>query len=722
MYVTLSPLFSKLNPSAEDCPLDCQGQCKVAAASDLRASNDAPCPLSSHQVATAAAALSGEVDVIFNSAATGDGKSLGATLPALLNPRFQMMGLYPTIELVEDQARQQQEYHRLFRFEAQQIERRIDRLYGEELNRRVSDDGSSKFVELGAALENARVLLTNPDIFHLIAHYRYRNPAYGNAELPLSLAQFPDLWIFDEFHIFGPHEETAAINAMTLIRSEQSRKKCFLFTSATPRTTFLQQLTDAGFTTCEIKGQYAHGEADPKQYRSILQKIELGVANLKDRDAVTWLSEQAEPLRSHLLTDSGDRPGRGLVILNSIASVHRAVGLLRDRLAPEIEVVEISGRIDRRERETTRQTLQSSPRPVLVIATSAVDVGVDFQIHLLVFEASNAATTIQRLGRLGRHPGFDTYRAYLLIAGKVAYQYARLEEALQTELAQAQPEVPRDRLLQAIEQSFDLPKIHEEYRRRWGPLQSSGLLAQMQLGETKTASAVSQPVRDRVAASFRRLYGDRFERARKQWYAMQHKAVDKEVCEELLRFRGGSALQVAVWDDTSGRDRFYTYDLLRLLPVARIEPLDRDAFIQKVRECNYPESGFPDRYLRGYWRVRQWREQREEIQLEISRGADELACCELTLIQGLQIVYYPEVSRALARKRLLVYLVPIPTRSSPWEIHRRLRLPATFGIYRLRDADGNAYGCAFDRDALLLEALKHNLNDLCRSRPTAIVL
>jgi len=92
MQVALSPLFSKRNPSAEDCPLGCQGQCKVAAASDLRASNDAPCPLSSHQVETAAAVLSGEVDVIFNSAATGDGKSLGATLPALLNPRFQMNG------------------------------------------------------------------------------------------------------------------------------------------------------------------------------------------------------------------------------------------------------------------------------------------------------------------------------------------------------------------------------------------------------------------------------------------------------------------------------------------------------------------------------------------------------------------------------------------------------------------------------------------------------
>lgn len=51
------------------------------------------------------------------------------------------MGLYPTIELVEDQYRQQQEYHQMFGLNA---EKRVDRLYGAELA-----DGLAKKAVIG---------------------------------------------------------------------------------------------------------------------------------------------------------------------------------------------------------------------------------------------------------------------------------------------------------------------------------------------------------------------------------------------------------------------------------------------------------------------------------------------------------------------------------------------------------------------------------------------
>ena len=59
----------------------------------------------------------------------------------------------------------------------------------------------------------------------------------------------------------------------------------------------------------------------------------------------------------------------------------------------------------------------------LLVGTSTIDVGVDFQINFLVFESHDAGSFLQRLGRLGRHDGFerhgvlhqfDTFEAYAL--------------------------------------------------------------------------------------------------------------------------------------------------------------------------------------------------------------------------------------------------------------------------------------------------------------------
>ncbi|OAB55836.1 type I-D CRISPR-associated helicase Cas3 [Phormidium willei BDU 130791] len=712
MKLALQPLFSQLNPNAQHCPLGCAGQCKVR--SYLTPPAGADCPLSTHQVETAAELLFGEADVIFNCSATGDGKTLGASLPSLLDRQFRVMGLYPTIELVEDQTRQQRHYHQTFQLDASE---RIDRLYGEELSRRVSEEESSRMVELMTAIKTKPILLTNPDIFHLIAHYRYRDPAYGTAELICLLAEFPDVWVFDEFHIFGPHEETAALNIMMLIRQMQTGRKRFLFTSATPRDSFLKQLQQAQLQCRQIQGTYCHQPTTG--YRAILQGVNLEVVQAED--VVQWLDANAAQLRQHLLEDGGDRPGRGLVVLNAIAKVHQAVSSLCDRL-PDIDIVEISGRIDRQERETIRDRLadETATTPVLVIATSAVDVGVDFQIHLLVFESSNAATTIQRLGRLGRHPGFDQYHAYLLTSAQTPWQLERLQEELAPELATATP-ISRDRFNQALEHSLELPQAFDHYRRRWGPLQAQGLLAQ--IAEDKFTRKVSEPLRQRLSESFQTLWGDRVPDRQRPWYALKNSSLGKAIQDELLRFRGGSALQIAVWDDSGPQKRFYTYDLLRLLPVADIELIDREAFFNQARPQGFSSNSFPERFLRGYVRLRTWRLERSPLELSTGSTAGELDCCQLSQLRRLRISQHCDLSRQLSRQAILCFLIPVDkgNRRSHWTVFRRLKLPPTFGLYRLNDADSNSYACGFDRDALLLEALKPKLADLCRRRPTSLI-
>lgn len=707
MKLFLQPLYSQLNPGVENCPLGCTSECIVTQkAPNLKPPDGCACPLSSHQAKTYGEIMHGDADIVSNQAATGDGKTLGANLPGLINPHFRMMGLYPTIELVEDQAEQQNKYNELFGLDAHQ---RVDRLFGAELSRRVKQaEKSNKFQELLLAIQQKPVLLTNPDIFHYITHYQYRDPAYGSDLLPLVLAGFPDLWVFDEFHIFASHQETAALNSLAFIRrsqGNQSRPRRFLFTSATPKPDFIEQLRKAGFKVAAVEGVYASEEKPG--FRQILQAVELEfVELLKDADTQTWLREKISTIENLLNAQS---KARGLIIVNSVAKAGQVTRLLQALLPePKFIVREISGRIDRQQRLQVQSELKDSQQPVLVVGTSAVDVGVDFKIHLLIFESSDSATVMQRLGRLGRHPGFDVYTAFILMPGHTPWVMARLQEKLSPNQT-----VTRDILADAIACAFDPPKEFEKYRQCWGAKQAQGMFSRM----TQENAKVSQLVRDRMTEDLQRIYSQDFESARKQWFAMQNNPVGKAIQKELLRFRGGSTLQAAVWDNQN----FYTYDLLRLLPHALVEIIDRKKFLDAANKSGRGEEEFPDDFINVYLRIQSWVDERiNNISLQCNRNSSELKVGELCLIDKLNLIGHPqsEVITCLQQKKLLTFLVPVNKNklSSHWEVSRTLHLSPLFGLYRLVDASEQAYACAFNHDALLLEALKWHLKKFTNTR------
>lgn len=640
MKLFLQPLFSQMNPGVENCPLGCKSECIVTQkAPDLQAPPGCACPLSSHQAQTYGEIIHGDADIICNQAATGDGKTLGANLPALINPEFRIMGLYPTIELVEDQAEQQNKYHTLFGLDAAQ---RVDRLFGAELSRRVKQaNKSNKFQELLLAIQQKPILLTNPDIFHYITHYQYRDPAYGSDQLPLVLAEWPDLWVLDEFHIFGSHQETAALNSLAFIRrsqENQTRPRRFLFTSATPKPDFIEQLRKANFKVAAVEGVYTNEETPG--FRQILQAVELEFVELaKDADTLTWLKQNISTIEQILNKES---KARGLIIVNSVAKAGQVTRLL-DKLLPGVKVREISGRIDRQQRLQVQSDLKDAKQPVLVVGTSAVDVGVDFKIHLLIFESSDSATVTQRLGRLGRHPGFNTYTAFILIPGHTPWVMARLQEKIGF-----QETVTRDILALAIACAFDPPKEFENYRQRWGALQAQGMFWRM----TQENRKVSEIVRQSMTEDLQRLYSQDFKSAHKQWFAMQNNPVGKATQKELLSFRGGSTLQAAVWDSNN----FYAYDLLRLLPYARVEIIDSETFLNAANNSGRGEEEFPDDFIQVYLRIQEWTDNRiDNLSFHTNRLSSELAIGELCLIDKLSLIGHPQsdVIKCLQQKQLL---------------------------------------------------------------------
>jgi CRISPR-associated endonuclease/helicase Cas3 len=705
MKLFLQPLYSQLNPGVENCPLGCTSECIVTQkAPKLQPPPGCACPLSSHQAKTYGEIIQGDADIICNQSATGDGKSLAGNLPGLINPDFRIMALYPTIELVEDQAEQQNNYNRLFGLDASQ---RVDRLFGAELSRRVNQAyQSNKFQELLLAIQQKPILLTNPDIFHYMTHFQYRDPAYGSDLLPLVLAEWPDLWVFDEFHIFASHQETAALNSLAFIRrsqENQSRPRKFLFTSATPKPDFIEQLRKAGFKVASVEGVYASEETTG--FRQILQAVELEFVELpKETDTQTWLREKISNIQQILNAES---KARGLIIVNSVAKAGQVTRLLQ-ALLPEVIVREISGRIDRQQRLQVQNDLKNATQPVLVVGTSAVDVGVDFKIHLLIFESSDSATVTQRLGRLGRHPGFNAYQAFILVPGHTPWVMARLQDKLSPNQT-----VTRDILADAIAYAFDPPKEFQKYRQRWGALQAQGMFSRM-IQENKK---VSQYVRDRMTEDLQRVYSQDFESARKQWFAMQNNPIGKATQKELLRFRGGSTLQAAVWDGHN----FYTYDLLRLLPYALVELIDRETFLNAAANSGRGEEEFSDDFISVYLRIQEWVDERiDNISFQSNLLDSELKIGELCLIDKLNLIGHPQsdVITCLQKKKLLTFLVPVNKNklNSHWEVSRTLNLSPLFGLYRLVDASEQAYACAFHQDALLLEALKWHLKKFTSTR------
>lgn len=706
MKVLLKPLYSQLNPGVGHCALGCQEVCRVSAQSSLCPPQDSTCPLSKHQAETCAIVQSGEADVIFNTAATGDGKSLAAYLPGLLDRKFRIVGLYPTIELVEDQDRSHRDgqdkdgqviqgWHSMFGLNA---EKRIDRLYGEELSRRVQAGDSNRVQELRKAIEQKPLILTNPDIFHLIIHHQYQAPAYENALVPLLMAKFPDLWVFDEFHIFGAHQEAAVLNSLSFIRRSQQRKRRFLFTSATPKPKFIEQLKAAGFNTVAISGNYT--DTPTQGYRSILQPIALEFVQLKQETVLEWLKENHSQIQTTLANET---TGRGLIILNSVAQTGQAVRLLSE-LLPGVEVREISGRMDRASRQETQDQLKYSDRPVLVVGTSAVDVGVDFKIHLLIFESSDSATVIQRLGRLGRHPGFNHYQAIVFLPEQAPWILAQLEKDLSENAT-----IDRSTLRDAIVNAFDEPKEYERYRKEWGALQAQGMLWRMSIDKGKVVA----DLRDRILDDLQPVYGEKqLETARKRWLCMGNTPVGKATQTELLRFRGSTTLQAAVWEG----DRFYLYDLLRLLPYTWVEVIDEAEFLAAAQKQGKPDFSF--QYAQVFLRVKKWVYDRIDLRLQTGRDSSELKCCELILLDKLRLINHPQAEAidCMSRKKVLSFLVP----GDYWKIREALRLGALFALHPLVDSSEQTYACAFNQDALLLKAMSDRLTQFCRKNSTSL--
>ncbi|KAM3099025.1 type I-D CRISPR-associated helicase Cas3' [Phormidesmis sp. 146-35] len=688
--VRLKPVYS--------CPAE-------AIPSQIKLPSEIP-NLSWHQIRTWELLNDPEIDIVFNTAMTGDGKSLAAYLKAMTGKNYTL-AMYPTNELARDQERQVQNYKALFNPD---YDPQIYRLTGATLADFVETRKlSSKQQGIIDRVDNSEILLTNPDIFHYIHSFCYlrrnpKNPHKGdNADkLFRKIDDLYKLFIFDEFHIFSSPQIASVMNTILLMKHTSPGKK-FLFLSATPNEALQDFLRQAHLRFEVIspvdEDKYRFSlTPETSTWRPISQPITLTFPNELEpnvKASYEWLVENAE---NTILQFFLDHPGsKGAIILNSIASVYKLSRLLKPLFEQHNLKVLVNTSLTG---ETERS--QSITEADLLIGTSTIDVGVDFKINFLVFEASDAGNFIQRFGRLGRHPDFlpRPYQAYALIpnflVSRLFGEAGKLREG---------EDCDRVSFNDAIRESWSFVNQFEGYPSRWGSFQSWKVWNELCSTHMKTTYPnAAEGFRTDAEQMFRFEMSQRRGQVYHCMKQKQHKIID-----EALSFRGSSQLDCAVYDTTNPnepeRERFKTYNLPGLLSNFVFELMEKDEFLERVRSARLPLNRFQDALC--YLRLMDYREVRENwyfyyAQDDFSRVKQlgRVQILKQLEIEGTDIP--TKLRRALSHRGMVCYV----SDRDRTTLRTKLGLPMQFQAYGLSDRTNDrspAYTIAFGQSALMLE-------------------
>jgi CRISPR-associated endonuclease/helicase Cas3 len=642
--------------------------------------------LATHQRETFDAISDSNIQVVFDTALTGDGKTLAATLPVFKNHDSFDKGLfaYPTNELVRDQTRQFKVWS-----DRLQISPTTVQLNSRTIAAAMREDGFSKPETLKNFAENDLVL-TNPDIFTLIHRFRY-NQWKGNA------AQIAQIWlnqyryiVFDEFHIFSGPQIANVLDGIAFIRAnfpDHSPAK-FLFLSATPDQLLLSALEKAGIKSKVVSGSYAHGLQQSDSHRRILHEVDLEfvVAQRERGGLEQWLEENLELVKQFFNKYPNSR---GLLIANSVFVAKRIVRTLQDDSSFNISVGENTGLTPHYLREEAMNSAQ------LIVATSTVDVGVDFAINFLIYESLDAGSFIQRLGRLGRHNSISDnhakFQAYKAIALVPEWVKQKIELVYQNGV-----ETNRGDFFQVIRENiYQKPQEFQRYICRWGTA-----LSTIRYARFSQKKDHYQTLLERYTREAKQLIGEI-----PKWGKLEFIKEHKSILDDLETFRGSGLLDVWVYDPAT--QAVTSMSIIRLLAGTDFELVEENEARQINNALN---ETFYQNKLGLYARIEQYLKTYEKVELHFSGELDYLNINEAQTRRGFWIqAHHPQIQRISDQleKLSLTTCVADPKEFDIPALRRRYRLPALFDLNIVQDRTGCKYPVAFGLDALLLDSLLH---------------
>lgn len=357
------------------------------------------------------------------AAKTGTGKTRAAMLPVLKHRQWAVVA-YPTNELLRDQVRAVTKFATeegiktlIWTPESWTASDRAER-YSQADHILVPVDGSllDQWQEAmycknrGETLrrlldpDKPKIVFTNPDILFLILGLRY------HAEPFEALRRYETL-IMDEFHLYQGVELAHALVMVALARGFGIFQRLVLL-SATPHPK-VSALLERAISPKIIDSQaFVSSESVSKQpvetpnqtptyWRTAVHAVEVTPIQTVDDPVDRLLSEivALKPKLERLRDETPDDDYLpAVVIVNSVVNAIR----LEDRLV-ESGFARNSLAIIR---GLSHRAIRDTRGKLLALGTSAIEVGVDFRCDILLFEASEAASFLQRFGRVGRHrPG-----------------------------------------------------------------------------------------------------------------------------------------------------------------------------------------------------------------------------------------------------------------------------------------------------------------------------
>jgi CRISPR-associated helicase Cas3 len=345
------------------------------------------------------------------AAKTGTGKTRAAMLP-VLKRREWAMAVYPTNELVRDQVRA---VARFVRDEGSAPLILTPELWAEVGRAESYSRASHVLVPVDGLLldrwqevmrcqsrgetlrrllnpDKPKIVFTNPDILFLILGFQY------HAE-PFEAMRRYETLIMDEFHLYHGVELAHALVMVALARGFGIFRRLILL-SATPHPE-VRSLLDQALSPTVIDPQIATGHG-PVRWHTAVHAVEVTPVQITGGDPVEILCSllvELKPKLEQLRVETPDDDYLpAVVIVNSVLNAIR----LEDRLVESGFSRDSLAII----RGLSHRAIRCTKGKLFALGTSAIEVGVDFQCDYLLFEAFEAASFLQRFGRVGRHrPG-----------------------------------------------------------------------------------------------------------------------------------------------------------------------------------------------------------------------------------------------------------------------------------------------------------------------------
>ncbi len=664
-----------------------------------------------HQAQMWQAFNNSDADVIIDTALTGDGKSLAGQLPMLADNKYALL-LYPTNELIKDQARQVERYMGEFGLPSDYTSQTLysDRIT-EEIEKYENTSRSSVILTL---LKNNNYILSNPDLFHLMSSYNYGS-YQDKREFVYQIPTIFDYFIFDEFHIFGQPQVISVVNILNYHRIAQPDHKLkYVFLSATPTRLFRNLLENGGFRIKEVKGEYTSTQALDYTKKPIVQPVTLHLHSLSEKGAYAWAEEHIGELldffHAHPKT-------KGVFIVNSVATAKRLVAYYKREFEEKrsIKVGENTGLTD----PEARNDAMSNPDVQFIIATSTVDVGVDFKINLLIFESSNAGTFIQRLGRLGRHEGWDEYQAYALLPDWIVDRFAthfsdgsEVERVAFLETLRIEKEFATIKDAEVVTTLKPIFQPDQEFKRYvgcWGGLQAAHIIASAE--DWKIGKQGKYDLSIALREQYNRVYRHA---TNKDWIgkqvgryrAMAEDEDERQILAELNSFRGRSPLDCGIFDETD--KKFKRYNLFFLLANTIFDPIPELTFMKMVEDSKQDFQKYRSRELHLYVHLKAYTEERENFSLESAysfrKKLNQVHVYDNFMIQNSRTLANhldDTVNDRLAELSLVCLVVE----GKPKDFKRQNGLHMLFPVYGVRDKDGMERSIVFGLNALLAHSL-----------------